>query len=98
VHSPFDLLALLLVISAGLAYLNHRILKLPLTVGLLVGAAVGALLLIALDTVLPGLGLKLAIRGLAGSINFPADPAQRLPRLPPLCRRSPSQFRRHVFA
>ena len=26
VHSPFDLLALLLVISAGLACLNHRVL------------------------------------------------------------------------
>ncbi len=47
VHTPFDLLALLLVISAGLAYLNHRVLKLPLTVGLLVGAAAGAMLLIA---------------------------------------------------
>jgi hypothetical protein len=31
VHSPFDLLALLLVTSAGLAYLNYRVLKLPLT-------------------------------------------------------------------
>jgi CPA1 family monovalent cation:H+ antiporter len=72
VHSPFDLLALLLVISAGLAYLNHRILKLPLTVGLLVGAAAGAMLLIALDAALPSLGLKLAIRGLLGGINFPA--------------------------
>jgi monovalent cation:H+ antiporter, CPA1 family len=72
VHSPFDLLALLLVISAGLAYLNYRFLKLPMTVGLLVGAAAGALLLAALDSVLPGLGLKLAIRGLLASINFPA--------------------------
>lgn len=71
-HSPFDLLALLLVISAGLAYLNYRFLKLPMTVGLLVGAAAGALLLAALDSVLPGLGLKLAIRGLLASINFPA--------------------------
>lgn len=71
-HSPFDLLALLLVISAGLAYLNYRALKLPLTVGLLVGAAVGALMLIALDAVLPGLGLKPAIRDLVSSINFPA--------------------------
>ena len=71
-HSPFDLLAFLLVISAGLAYLNHRALKLPLTVGLLVGAAAGTLLLIALDAVVPGLGLKLAIRGLVASINFPA--------------------------
>jgi Na+:H+ antiporter len=72
VHSPFDLLALLLVISAGLAYLNHRVLRLPLTVGLLVGAAAGALMLIAVDAVLPGLGLKPAIRDLVGSINFPA--------------------------
>ena len=71
-HSPFDLLAVLLVISAGLAYLNHRVLKLPLTVGLLVGAAAGALMLIALDAVLPALGLKPAIRDLVGSINFPA--------------------------
>jgi CPA1 family monovalent cation:H+ antiporter len=73
VHSPFDLLALLLVISAGLACLNQRVLKLPLTVGLLVGAAAGAMLLIALDAIVPGLGLKLAIRGLVGGINFPAN-------------------------
>jgi monovalent cation:H+ antiporter, CPA1 family len=72
VPSPFDLFALLLVISAGLAYLNYRILKLPLTVGLLVGAAVGALALIALDAVVPGLGLKLEIRRLVGGINFSA--------------------------
>jgi monovalent cation:H+ antiporter, CPA1 family len=72
VHSPFDLFAFLLVISAGLAHLNHHVLKLPLTVGLLSGAAVGATVLIALDAVLPGLGLKLAIRGLVNSINFPA--------------------------
>jgi CPA1 family monovalent cation:H+ antiporter len=52
-HSPFDLLALLLVTSAALAYLNYRVLKLPLTVGLLIGAAAGALMLIALDAVLP---------------------------------------------
>ena len=71
-QSAFDLLALLLVISAILAYLNYRVLKLPLTVGLLVGAGVGALALIALDAILPGLGLKPAIRSLVSSINFPA--------------------------
>jgi CPA1 family monovalent cation:H+ antiporter len=72
VQSPFDLLALLLVISAGLAYVNHRVLRLPLTVGLLVCAATGTLLLIVLDAVVPGLGLKQAVRGLVASINFPA--------------------------
>jgi CPA1 family monovalent cation:H+ antiporter len=72
VHSPFDLLAVLLVTSAGLAYLNYRVLKLPLTVGLLIGAAAGTLMLIALDAVLPILALKPAIRDLVGSINFSA--------------------------
>ena len=71
-HSPFDLLALLLGMSAGLAYLNYRFMKLPMTVGLLVGAAAGTLILIALDTLLPGLGLKLAIRDLISRIDFPA--------------------------
>jgi CPA1 family monovalent cation:H+ antiporter len=72
VPSPFDLLSVLLVLSAALAYLNHRILKLPLTVGLLVGAAAGALALIAVDALLPQLALKLQIRGLVEAINFPA--------------------------
>jgi CPA1 family monovalent cation:H+ antiporter len=70
-HATSDLFALLLVISAGLAYLNHRALKLPLTVGLLVGAVAGTLVLIALDTVLPGVGIKAAIRDLIASIDFP---------------------------
>lgn len=70
--SPFDLLALLLVISAGLASLNHRVLRLPLTVGLLVGAVAGTLLLIAIDAVLPTLGLKALIQALVRSVNFPA--------------------------
>ena len=70
-ESPFDLLAFLLLISAGLAYLNYRFLKLPLTVGLLVGAFVGSLVLIAVDQVAPNLGLKSAMRGLIVSIDFP---------------------------
>jgi monovalent cation:H+ antiporter, CPA1 family len=70
-QSAFDLFALLLVISAVLAYLNYRLLKLPLTVGLLVGAAAGSLALIAFDAVIPALGLKSAIRALVSSINFP---------------------------
>ena len=40
--------------------------------GLLVCAATGTLLLIVLDVVVPGLGLKQAVRGLVASINFPA--------------------------
>ena len=69
---PFDLLAFLLLIAAGLAFLNYRFLKLPLTVGLLVGAFAGSLVLIAVDHAAPGLGLKSAMRGLIVSIDFPA--------------------------
>jgi hypothetical protein len=42
-----------------------------LTVGLLVGAAASALMLIALDAIVPVLGLKAMIRDLVRSINFP---------------------------
>ena len=70
-QSPFDLFAFLLLISAGLAYLNYRFIKLPLTVGLLLGAFVGSLLLIGLDQMIPGLGLKAAIRSVIVGVNFP---------------------------
>jgi len=70
--SPFDLFALLLVASAGLAYLNHRVLRLPLTVGLLVGAFGFTLLLIAIDAAVPALGLKPALRDLVAGVNFSA--------------------------
>jgi len=71
-HSPFDLLALLLVLSAGLATLNFHVLKWPVTVGLLAGACLGTVCLIGLDAVLPGLGSKAMVRGIVASIDFPA--------------------------
>ena len=71
-HSPFDVFSLLLVASAGLAYLNHRVLRLPLTVGLLVGAFGVTLALIAIDAAVPALGVRLALRDLIASVNFSA--------------------------
>lgn len=70
-QSPFDLLAFLLVASAGLAYLNYKALKLPLTVGLLVGAFVATLLLIGLNALFPALTLKAEIKQLLAGVNFP---------------------------
>ena len=70
--TPFDLFALLLVASAGLAYLNHRVLRLPLTVGLLVGAFGLMLALTGIDAAVPALGLKPALRDLVASVNFSA--------------------------
>jgi CPA1 family monovalent cation:H+ antiporter len=71
-NSPFDLLALLLAISATLATLNYRVLKLPMTVGLLIGACAGTVFLIGLDTLQPGLGIKPWVRAIVGRIDFPA--------------------------
>ncbi len=70
-QSPFDLLALLLVLAAIFGYLNHRIFGLPLTVGLLLMALFGTVMLIAVDAAVPQLGLRLAIRGLLAGVNFP---------------------------
>jgi CPA1 family monovalent cation:H+ antiporter len=71
-QSPFDLLALLLLLAAIFGYLNHRILRLPLTVGLLLLALLGALVLIGIGAALPQLGLKPALRALLAGVNFPA--------------------------
>jgi len=70
-QSPFDLLALLLVLAAVFGYLNHRILRLPLTVGLLLLALLSAVVLIAVGAAFPQLGLKLAIRSLLAGVNLP---------------------------
>jgi CPA1 family monovalent cation:H+ antiporter len=70
-QSSFDLLALLLVTSAALAYLNYRVLRLPLTVGLLAGAFAGTLLLIGLNALYPALALKAGINRLLQGVDFP---------------------------
>jgi monovalent cation:H+ antiporter, CPA1 family len=71
-RSSFDLLALLLALAAIFGWLNHRLLRLPLTVGLLLLALVGAILLIAVDAAAPGLALKPAIRGVLDRVDFPS--------------------------
>ena len=70
-QSAFDLLALLLVLAAIFGYLNHRLLGLPLTVGLLLLALLSATVLIGVGAAFPNLGLKFAIRRLLAELNFP---------------------------
>jgi CPA1 family monovalent cation:H+ antiporter len=70
--SAFDLAALLLVLAAILGYWNHRVLRLPMTVGLLVSAFGGTLLLLLADALLPALGIEAAIRGILAAVDFPS--------------------------
>ena len=70
--SAFDLAAFLLVLTAVLGFWNHRVLRLPMSVGLLVSAFGGTLLLLLVDPLLPSIDIKAAIRGILAAINFPA--------------------------
>jgi monovalent cation:H+ antiporter, CPA1 family len=71
-RSSFDLLAFLLALAAIFGWLNHRLLRLPLTVGLLLLALGGAVSLIAVDVAVPGLGLRPAIRDVLARVDFPS--------------------------
>ena len=52
---PFDLLAVLLVLAGGLGYLNHRLLRLPPTVGLMALTLAASLAAVAAGEVFPAL-------------------------------------------
>ncbi len=67
----FDLGAILLTLAAVFGYLNHRWLRLPHTIGLVVIALLASLGILALDLVAPGLGFRAAVRGAVESVDFP---------------------------
>ena len=52
---PFDLLAVLLVLAGGLGYLNHRLLRLPPTIGLMALTLAASLAAVAAGEVFPAL-------------------------------------------
>ncbi len=54
-----------------LGYWNHRVLRLPMSVGMLAGAFGGTVLLLLADALLPSLGIKATIRSLLAGVDFP---------------------------
>ncbi|MBT5415582.1 MAG: sodium:proton antiporter, partial [Rhodospirillaceae bacterium] len=66
----FDVAAILIVAAAALGYLNHRVLRLPHTIGLTVTGAIASLGLVAVEALFPGLGLGGAVRGLLTKLEF----------------------------
>jgi CPA1 family monovalent cation:H+ antiporter len=68
--SAFELAALLLGLSAAFGYLNHRVLKLPLTIGLVVIALAASLVILVIDAAAPGLALKETAGRLVASVDF----------------------------
>jgi len=64
----YNAFALLLVVSAGFAYLNHRLLRLPATIGLMVLSLLSSLALVGLGKL--GVGWVLTVGRLVGQIDF----------------------------
>ena len=68
--SAFDLIALLLVLSAGFSYFNHRWLHLPTTIGLMLIGLVFSLALLGLSFVFPA--ISASAKAIVASIDFNA--------------------------
>lgn len=68
--SLFDLAALLLTLSALFGWLNHRLVRLPHTIGLLVMGLAASLLLVLLDVMFPGQHLYAQVKEPLLQIDF----------------------------
>ncbi|MEO7364977.1 MAG: sodium:proton antiporter [Sphingomicrobium sp.] len=68
--SPFDAAAVLIVVTAVLAYLNHRVFGLPASVAMTVMGAVASLLVIAIDYLLPASNLSARVETFLSGIDF----------------------------
>ncbi|MEX6504755.1 cation:proton antiporter [Jiella sp. M17.18] len=68
--SVFDLISILLVITAVFAWINHRLIRLPHTIGLLVVGLGASLLLIAVDFAVPNTGLYENLTSFIRQIDF----------------------------
>jgi Na+:H+ antiporter len=68
--SGFDLAAILLAVAAIFGYLNHRVLRLPPTSGILAVALVSSLLLVAADAALPSLHIQATVARFVSRIDF----------------------------
>jgi CPA1 family monovalent cation:H+ antiporter len=70
VLTPFDAAAILIVLAAVLGYLNHRVLKLPASIGLTIMGAVASLLVVGIDRLLPGSQVGEQVVGFIAGIDF----------------------------
>ena len=68
--SLFEIAALLLVLSAGLSWINRAYLKLPHTIGLLVMALFASFILMAMEAFFPSIGLTDTMQSALGQIDF----------------------------
>jgi CPA1 family monovalent cation:H+ antiporter len=68
--SVFDAIALLLVTTAAAAYINHRFFRLPHTIGVALAALAGSIAVIAIDAVIPSLGMAEHVIEFVNDLEF----------------------------
>jgi CPA1 family monovalent cation:H+ antiporter len=68
--SVIDIAAVLLTLSAVLGYLNHRLTRLPPTIGLMVMGLAASLCVVAVDHLLPQVHIAATVKGFVGGIDF----------------------------
>ncbi|MEW4563174.1 sodium:proton antiporter [Bremerella sp. JC770] len=68
--SFFNIAGILVALAAAFAFINHKLLKLPTTVGLMLLAMLHAVALLLIDWIVPEAGALAAAETLVGSIDF----------------------------
>ena len=70
VSSIFNLIALLITLAAVFGYINHRWLRFPHTIGLVIIALAVSVVVLAVDALFPALGLESSVRRTLTDIDF----------------------------
>jgi CPA1 family monovalent cation:H+ antiporter len=68
--SPFELISVLLVLTSAFGWTNHRFLRLPDTVGLLVMGLTASIVLLACEALLPATPLYEDVAGVIRQVDF----------------------------
>lgn len=66
----FDTAAILLSLAAFFAYVNHRFLRMPFTIGMMISGLIGSLGVLLIDFVMPAWGIGDTIRSAILGIDF----------------------------
>ncbi len=68
--SVIDVTAVLITLAAVLGYVNHRFIRLPSTIGLMVTALLASLVVVAASALFPALHLQQTVAAFVGEIDF----------------------------
>jgi len=66
----FDAIALLIVATAAAGYVNHRVFRLPHTIGIAVAALAGSLIVVLIDRAAPMLGIAASASTFVNDLDF----------------------------